>query len=80
MNTTIAQQIAERFGNDGQNWLDAYCTPLTDVLRDHMCDRVYNCPTFTERYEFKDGSAILVSGDCWDLESTTTPWLMQCAE
>jgi hypothetical protein len=68
---TTAEQIAERFGNDGQNWRDNAGAHLDEVC-EAACvscrwrDGYRTGDTY--RYVFSDGSAIVVAGDAWDIE------------
>jgi hypothetical protein len=81
--TTIAQQVAAQFDNDGQTWKDVEGRRLSEV-----CDKLAVSATqrsdghggYTYRYVFEDNSVLLEGPDCWDLESETERWLMQCAE
>jgi hypothetical protein len=56
---TQAERVAERFGNDGQNWVDARGRHL-----DEVCDKMA-APRWGDvfRYEFADGSAIVVDNE-----------------
>lgn len=86
---TIAEQVAEIMGNDGQKWEDKDGWSLEARIAQHdfktsSVRAVWNSETekydFQEhplsamtsdsrvRYEFTDGSAIVVSGDAWDIE------------
>jgi hypothetical protein len=71
---TQAQQIAERFGNDGATWYDIGGNHLDEVCEARV-NRQWRHSTpddETYRYQFTDGSAIVVAGDAWDLEGTET--------
>lgn len=67
---TTAQKIAEQFGNDGQQWTDAEGRRFEDVCAEQS-DRVLHhqrgIAGAPVRYEFSDGSALVVAGDGWDL-------------
>lgn len=68
--STIADQIAAQFGNDGLNWHDAENRHLDEVC-EALTSREWRDgyrTGDTYRYEFADGSAIVVAGDCWDVE------------
>lgn len=55
---TMAHDLADRRGNDGQNF-------DPDIPQDLVATTVYAGETV--RYEFADGSAIIESMACWDL-------------
>lgn len=61
---TIAEQIAERFNNDGQQWLDADGEHIEAVCAD---EGTYEVEGETVRCEFDDGSAIVITGGGWDI-------------
>ena len=70
--TTDAQKIATRFGNDGLNWHDSDGVHIDDALgaaggvlehRRHGC----------WRHQMPDGSAIVVTGEAWNLGITGRP-------
>lgn len=84
----MADQIAARFGNDGQRFEDAKGSTIADTC-DNACvaygkaRSAWNGETreyeYVEvprgesaydamRYEFEDGSAIVIAGDGWDVE------------
>lgn len=70
---TAAEQIAEQFGNDGQNWRDDDGAHLDYVCTEHECyvdgyRSTENRDLF--RYEFADGSAIVTSPAGWDIEGS----------
>lgn len=67
---TTAEEIADLFGNNGMNFAD--CIFGTDLpttclnfgaFVEHKPDT-----TETHRYQFDDGSAIVIAGDAWDIE------------
>jgi hypothetical protein len=69
---TQAENVAETFGNDGQVWegpngvnLDDWCQLITG--REPEWRDGYRTGD-TYRHVFADGSAIVVSGDAWDVE------------
>ena len=67
INTTVAQAISARLGDDGQDWRGfedaAESQPHRIEYRDgHGTD--------TYRYVYADGSVIMVAGDCWDVGHT----------
>jgi hypothetical protein len=71
--TTQAEQIAERFGNDGLRFtneaderLDDFCAALSMTGRKEWRDGHNTGDVY--RYVFADGSAIVVAGDGWDIE------------
>lgn len=68
-NLTIAEQIAERFDQDGANFFDGNDTSLDDACRER--GGCYEQQGYTVGYRFADDSAILISGDAWDVESDT---------
>lgn len=78
MSLTTAQQIAAQFNNDGQNFTDAAGAFLLTVLREACLST--GTKGSTERFEFADESALLVSGDVWDLESDNVFYRMKCEE
>lgn len=69
--TTTAQKIAEQFGNDGQQFTDDEGHELACVCRDMGAihpGATFNSEGGKTRYEFRDGSAIVVQdGYAWDL-------------
>lgn len=75
---TKAEQIAKMFGDDGQSFLcrGEYLSEtrtLTEIC-DLQCVRKergresYDEDGDLTRYEFHDGSAIVVAESCWDIE------------
>lgn len=64
---TQAQKIARQFGNDGMNWTDENGMSLSDVLEEEARYQETNEDGAT-RCVFVDGSAIVESGGCWDIE------------
>ena len=65
--TTIAQQVATRFGDDGLRWADAAGTRLEEVC-DELGSRTRNDSRGADRIEFHDGSALIMAGGAWDLQ------------
>lgn len=61
---TIAEQIAERFNNNGQQWVDADGEHIETACND---EGQYEAQGETARYEFFDGSAIVITGGGWDI-------------
>jgi len=81
MTTTMntAHQIAKKFSDDGQIFTNKESVDINDILgeeakkvsfldHDSREHRDPNGIKLVERYEFQDGSAIIVSGDGWDIE------------
>ena len=84
---TLAQQFADRMGNNGQIWEDPNGTEFEIILmsmdakvtysaRDHSgayvdVDRDRYIDGDPIRYEFPDGSAIVEAMDAWDIEGPT---------
>jgi hypothetical protein len=70
---TTAQQIAERFGNDGTRFEDAAGISFQEACRCAGADVTWrdgqrNVDGALVRYEFMDGSALIEQfGYCWDL-------------
>ena len=65
---TIAKKIAEMFGNDGQQWTTKLCG-LVEADVDEVCSQYCTDPGRrgeSTRYEFDDGSAIVVTPGGWD--------------
>jgi hypothetical protein len=68
---TAAEQIADRFHNDGLSFNNAAGENL-----DVVCEGISGPAEYrdgyrtgdTYRYKFADGSAIVVAGDAWDVE------------
>jgi hypothetical protein len=62
--TTTAEEISERFSDDGQCFTDGDGNSLEDVL----CSAIVatHCGERC-RYEFSDGSAIVIASEAWDL-------------
>lgn len=61
---TIAQIIADRFGNDGSVFEDKE-TNIKEILEE-TCVRFKKRGQFT-KYIFKDESSIIIFNDCWDI-------------
>lgn len=80
---TTAERIAEKLGNDGMRFetedgraLDE----LLDELTEEADGRIIKHETKELwRYLFPDGSAIVASPNCWDIEGST-PWSWAGAE
>lgn len=64
---TTAQIICDRYDNNGQNWTDADGIEL-DVALDAITCREVHPTRGAIRWEFKDGSVIVIDGDGWDIE------------
>jgi hypothetical protein len=68
---TTAARVAAMFGNDGQQFSLADGRDVERVCRDlgaRFPDAIFNRENGRVRYEFRDGSAIIVqSGYAWDL-------------
>lgn len=72
---TTAQAVATRFDDDGMNFQDANGIELTDAL-DELTRRESDRHGENTRWEFEDGSAIVIAGDGWDIEgSKPFSWL-----
>lgn len=70
---TIAEKIAHIFGDDGQNFtsesgteLDEYCETAGGRIEQ---DDLESYELY--RYVFEDDSAIVITGDTWDIEGST---------
>lgn len=63
---TEAEAIAERFGNDGQQWQDETGRDLSDVCDEQATARRTDGRDRT-RWDFADGSSIVAAGAAWDL-------------
>ncbi len=70
---TIAQQIATRFNNDGQTWTAPSDNPSNSAGEDHIQDVCLDLAEDTshtagaDRYDFADGSSIVITSSAWDL-------------
>jgi len=64
--TTIADEIAALFGNDGHRFeaVELEGMMFQSVCRAH--DRFPDINRHANRYTFSDGSVLLDLGDCWD--------------
>ena len=62
-----AQRIADLFDNDGQNFMGADGSDLTELVIDKSCGNIHRPWTEAIRYEFTDGSSIVIAGAAWDL-------------
>ena len=64
MNDTIADQIADRYDNDGQNFFDADGIAIMETLDESpaYCDAHNDHAVYT----FKDKSVIVVNESYWD--------------
>ncbi len=71
--TTQAQTISERFGNDGQAWEDGDGVALVDALGTAGARCWSNRSDSTLRYQLPDGSAVIITGEAWDLGITDDP-------
>ena len=67
LDRTIAQRISSAFGDDGQKF-SAGGRQIDDVCR-AACSHPRQDPTEPSRYryEFSDGSALIIDSQCWDL-------------
>ena len=65
--TTNAQKIATRFGDDGQCWTDANGVELETTL-----DVKWNAGV-PRRCQFPDGSALILTEGAWDHGITDDP-------
>jgi len=66
---TTAQTISAQLDDDGQQWEDAAGTDIAT-----LCDAVSDATTHEHgigagprRYDFADGSGIVVTDECWDI-------------
>lgn len=66
MSKTVALQFAARLGEDGQKWVTDDGIEFEELA--WLCDARYEQQDDRERYQFPDGSAVVVHGDGWDLE------------
>ena len=68
---TIAEMIALQFNNDGMRFIDDNGLYIGHVCTEH---KEWKCLEVSynglERYEFRDGSAIVFSGPVWDIEGS----------
>lgn len=64
---TQAQLIADLFGNDGQRFISDDGTDIADLLINKSVDNFHRPWTEAIRYEFADGSSIVIAGAAWDL-------------
>jgi hypothetical protein len=65
---TIAEQIATRFGNDGMQWEDKDGQNLADVCLEEARYHEQDWDKHLDRYEFADGTAIVLGESGWDIE------------
>ena len=63
---TTAEQIADRFNNDGSNWTDANGTSLHTVLATTEHPQYWLAPNGDWIVKFSDGSCVIVSA-YWDI-------------
>ena len=65
---TIAGEIAHQFDSDGQRFKDEHGAEIDDVCRAAVINQCY-AVVFGDatRYEFSDGSALVVTDCGWDL-------------
>jgi hypothetical protein len=63
---TTAENIAARFNNDGQIF-EIGGVQIIDVCRDTSTAHRVNRAGDSERFEFSDGSAIVISGGGWSI-------------
>lgn len=70
--TTTAQRISSLLDDDGQRWHDAKGRHLNGIAETQGGKRVWRDHTDTYRWEFPDGSALLVAGDCWGFPLSKT--------
>ncbi len=86
MNTTIAATIATQFSNDGMVFTDQDGNDFDEVCAAHGAIKERGRVWYNEngvmeadydptgdmiRYQFADGSALVISGDAWDIEGAT---------
>lgn len=62
---TIAEKIGALFDNDGHRYKEAE-HDLFEICEDEQYYKLQNWEKGATRYEFKDGSAIVIAGECWD--------------
>lgn len=65
-----AEQMAERYGNNGRQWSDDAGVHLTDSMIEagaRCLDRENARAGRAARWQFPDGSVITTAGDAWDL-------------
>lgn len=64
--TTVAHRIAKLTDDNGQSFPDEFMAALDEHCPYPECPDRSNAYE-PVRYEFEDGSAIVIAGDCWDL-------------
>ena len=67
---TAAEGIANRFNNDGQCWRDSSGVRIYDIVQANaasVCGVLRGNVGDSERFEFADGSAIVITGGGWDM-------------
>lgn len=68
---TIAHQVSAMLDHDGTRWTAHDGRHICDISAD--ADVVYDVDRDLARYEYEDGSAIVVGASGWDIEGAT-PW------
>ena len=63
---TVAQRIAAGFQSCGTCWTDAHGLELHDVLHAYSPWPDRDDRHDAARWNFSDGSSIVIAGDCWD--------------
>lgn len=63
---TQAAWISEQFNNDGQQFEDEQGNHIETICKETCVVRATRDDQ-TYRYEFADGSAIVIAGDGWDI-------------
>lgn len=64
---TTAQHVAREMGDDGSRWSAPDGRSLQQVCRNHGAN-AWRRESGDRRYEFRDGSAIVVLGGAWDIK------------
>jgi hypothetical protein len=67
MTTTTAEQISAIFDDDGSRATGRDGRKLLDVIEAHSPTTSRSDDRSATRYDFADGSAIIVAGGAWDL-------------
>jgi hypothetical protein len=73
--STIAEQVSEMFGDDGQRW-EADGRRLSEVMTERGAEMERS--KGSERYRFTDGSSIIVEDGGWDLGFDDAPEHCYC--